>query len=129
MNEQPHADKPVLACVTPMKKVSGAKVVTIEGFPENVRRTLGRVGLGAHAVRVVGFGHEGDGRLDPHHRVLGRQGGDPVRGQVGHDGVVAVQGAHHGGQGRRTVQLQQGGQVGQGVALAGWRQYAGQATG
>ena len=34
--------KPALACSTPMKRVAGKSVITIEGFPENVRRTLGR---------------------------------------------------------------------------------------
>lgn len=34
--------KPVLSCITPMKKIEGRQVVTIEGFPESLRRTLGR---------------------------------------------------------------------------------------
>ena len=33
--------KAVLACSTPMEKLQGASVVTIEGFPEDLRRTLG----------------------------------------------------------------------------------------
>ena len=34
--------KPTLSCATPMKKMDGASIVTIEGFPESLRRTLGR---------------------------------------------------------------------------------------
>jgi len=34
--------KPALACSTTLKRAAGKKIVTIEGFPENVRRTLGR---------------------------------------------------------------------------------------
>ena len=34
--------RPALSCSTPMKKVQGREVTTIEGFPEEVRRTLGR---------------------------------------------------------------------------------------
>lgn len=34
--------KPALACSTPMKRLAGKSVITIEGFPENVRRTLAR---------------------------------------------------------------------------------------
>jgi len=34
--------KPALACATSMKKVAGKSIITIEGFPEKVRRTLGR---------------------------------------------------------------------------------------
>jgi aldehyde oxidoreductase len=43
--------KPALACSTPMKRVAGKKVVTIEGFPENVRRTLGRAFVAKGAVQ------------------------------------------------------------------------------
>ncbi len=43
--------KPALACVTPMKRVAGKDVVTIEGFPENVRRTLGRAFVAKGAVQ------------------------------------------------------------------------------
>ena len=43
--------KPALACSTPMKRVAGKKVVTIEGFPENVRRTLGRAFVAKAAVQ------------------------------------------------------------------------------
>ncbi|TKB06779.1 selenium-dependent xanthine dehydrogenase [Desulforhopalus sp. IMCC35007] len=34
--------KPTLACATKMTRVAGKAVITIEGFPENVRRTLAR---------------------------------------------------------------------------------------
>jgi len=43
--------KPALACSTAMKKVAGKTVVTIEGFPENVRRTLGRAFVAKGAVQ------------------------------------------------------------------------------
>ncbi|GAB6059048.1 selenium-dependent xanthine dehydrogenase [Desulfonatronum parangueonense] len=34
--------KPALACSTPMRKLLGKRVLTLEGFPEDLRRTLGR---------------------------------------------------------------------------------------
>ena len=43
--------KPALACSTPMKKLEGKEVVTIEGFPENVRRTLARAFVAKGAVQ------------------------------------------------------------------------------
>ena len=43
--------KPALACSTPMKRVANKKVVTIEGFSENVRRTLGRAFVAKAAVQ------------------------------------------------------------------------------
>jgi len=43
--------KPFLACSTRMKRVAGKKVVTIEGFPETVRRTLGRAFVAKGAVQ------------------------------------------------------------------------------
>ena len=43
--------KPVLSCVTPMEKVNGAHIVTIEGFPETLRRTLGRAFVTKGAVQ------------------------------------------------------------------------------
>lgn len=45
------AGKPALACSTSMKKVAGKAIVTIEGFPENVRRTLGRAFVAKGAVQ------------------------------------------------------------------------------
>jgi len=43
--------KPALACSTLMKRVAGKEVITIEGFPENVRRTLGRAFVAKGAVQ------------------------------------------------------------------------------
>ena len=43
--------KPALACSTPMKRVAGKEVVTIEGFPENVRRNLARAFVAKGAVQ------------------------------------------------------------------------------
>ncbi|TKB23875.1 selenium-dependent xanthine dehydrogenase [Desulfopila sp. IMCC35006] len=43
--------RPTLACVTPMLKVTGKSVITIEGFPENVRRTLARAFVAKGAVQ------------------------------------------------------------------------------
>jgi selenium-dependent xanthine dehydrogenase len=43
--------KPALACSTLMQRVAGKKVVTIEGFPEAVRRTLGRAFVAKGAVQ------------------------------------------------------------------------------
>ncbi|MCK4760804.1 MAG: selenium-dependent xanthine dehydrogenase [Candidatus Aminicenantes bacterium] len=34
--------KPTLSCVTPMKKTAGAEIITLEGLPEELRRTLAR---------------------------------------------------------------------------------------
>ncbi len=43
--------KAVLSCVTKMKKLDGAKIVTIEGFPDELRRTLGRAFVDSGAVQ------------------------------------------------------------------------------
>ena len=43
--------KPALACSTPLKRAAGKEIVTIEGFPENVRRTLGRAFVAKGAVQ------------------------------------------------------------------------------
>jgi len=43
--------KPTLACSTPMKRVEGKVVVTIEGFPEKVRQTLARAFVAEGAVQ------------------------------------------------------------------------------
>ena len=43
--------KPALACSTRMKRVTGKQVLTIEGFPERVRRTLGRAFVAKGAVQ------------------------------------------------------------------------------
>ncbi len=43
--------KPSLSCVTPMQKVNGARIVTIEGFPKSLRQTLGRAFVAKGAVQ------------------------------------------------------------------------------
>jgi selenium-dependent xanthine dehydrogenase len=43
--------KPVLSCVTPMQKVNGARIVTIEGLPKRLRQTLGRAFVARGAVQ------------------------------------------------------------------------------
>ena len=43
--------KPALACATRMKRVTGKQVLTIEGFPEKVRQTLGRAFVAKGAVQ------------------------------------------------------------------------------
>jgi aerobic-type carbon monoxide dehydrogenase small subunit (CoxS/CutS family) len=43
--------KPALACSTSLKRAAGKKIITIEGFPENVRRTLGRAFVAKGAVQ------------------------------------------------------------------------------
>jgi len=43
--------KPTLACSTPMKRVAGKAVITIEGFPEKVRRILGKAFVSKGAVQ------------------------------------------------------------------------------
>jgi len=43
--------RPALACSTPMKRVAGKSVITIEGFPETVRRTLARAFVAQGAVQ------------------------------------------------------------------------------
>ncbi len=43
--------KPALSCMTPMAKVNGANIITIEGFPERLRQTLGRAFAAKGAVQ------------------------------------------------------------------------------
>ncbi len=43
--------KPALSCITAMEKVNGASIVTIEGFPESLRQTLGRAFVAKGAVQ------------------------------------------------------------------------------
>jgi len=43
--------KPALSCITPMGKVNRASIITIEGFPESLRRTLGRAFVTKGAVQ------------------------------------------------------------------------------
>jgi len=43
--------RPTLACATKMRRVAGKSVITIEGFPEPVRRTLARAFVAEGAVQ------------------------------------------------------------------------------
>ncbi len=43
--------KPTLSCVTPMKKVQGKEITTIEGFPETLKNTLARAFVEKGAVQ------------------------------------------------------------------------------
>jgi len=43
--------RPVLACVTLMKKVAGGQVITLEGLPDGLRRTLGNAFVEKGAVQ------------------------------------------------------------------------------
>ena len=43
--------KPALSCITPMEKINGANIITIEGFPERLRQTLGRAFVAKVAVK------------------------------------------------------------------------------
>lgn len=43
--------KPALACVTLMKKVAGGQVITLEGLPDGLRRTLGNAFVEKGAVQ------------------------------------------------------------------------------
>jgi len=42
---------PTLSCITPMKKVQGKDIITIEGFPEPLKQTLGRAFVEKGAVQ------------------------------------------------------------------------------
>lgn len=56
--------KACLACSTPMSKVTDGDVVTLEGLPETLRRTLGMAssnGEPCSAVSVLRFPHAGQG--------------------------------------------------------------------
>ncbi|MBN2345441.1 MAG: selenium-dependent xanthine dehydrogenase [Candidatus Aminicenantes bacterium] len=43
--------RPALSCVTPMRKVAGGRVVTLEGLPDELRRTLGQAFADRGAVQ------------------------------------------------------------------------------
>ena len=43
--------RPVLSCVTPLRKVTGGRVVTLEGLSEPLRRTLGRAFVEKGAIQ------------------------------------------------------------------------------
>ena len=70
--------KPALACSTRMKRVAGKKVVTIEGFPENVRRTLGRAFVAKAAVQC-GYCTPG---IVSRAKILLENNPDPTRAEV-----------------------------------------------
>jgi selenium-dependent xanthine dehydrogenase len=70
--------KPALACSTRMKRVAGKEVVTIEGFPENVRRTLGRAFVAKAAVQC-GFCTPG---IVSRAKILLENNPDPSREEV-----------------------------------------------
>lgn len=42
---------PTLSCITPMKKVQGKEIITIEGFPELLKQTLARAFVEKGAVQ------------------------------------------------------------------------------
>lgn len=42
---------PTLSCITPMKKVQGKEIITIEGFPEPLKQALGRAFVEKGAVQ------------------------------------------------------------------------------
>jgi aldehyde oxidoreductase len=70
--------KPVLACSTRMKRLAGKAVITIEGFPENVRRTLGRAFVAKGAVQC-GFCSPG---ILTRTKILLQTNPEPSRGEV-----------------------------------------------
>ncbi len=72
------AGKPALACATAMKKVAGKSVTTIEGFPENVRRTLARAFVAKGAVQC-GFCTPG---ILARTKILLENNPDPSRAEV-----------------------------------------------
>ncbi len=70
--------KPALACSNSMKRVSGKEVVTIEGFPENVRRTIARAFVAKGAVQC---GYCTPGMLS-RAKILLQSNPDPSRADV-----------------------------------------------
>ena len=72
------AGKPALSCSTPMERVAGQEVVTIEGFPETVRRTLARAFAGRGAVQC-GFCTPG---IISRAKILLEQNPSPSRDEV-----------------------------------------------
>jgi selenium-dependent xanthine dehydrogenase len=72
--------KPALSCITPMKKVDGAQVVTIEGFPEDLRRNLGRAFVEKGAVQC-GFCTPG---FLSRAKILLETNPDPTRKEIMH---------------------------------------------
>jgi aldehyde oxidoreductase len=72
------AGKPAFACVTPMKKVEGKELITLEGFPEEVRRALGRAFVQKGAVQC-GFCTPG---IITRAKILLQANPDPSREEV-----------------------------------------------
>jgi len=70
--------KPALACATKMKRVAGKSVITIEGFPEKVRSTLGRAFVAKGAVQC-GFCTPG---IISRTKILLENNPDPSRADV-----------------------------------------------
>ena len=70
--------KPALACATSMKRVAGKSVITIEGFPEKVRSTLGRAFVAKGAVQC-GFCTPG---IISRTKILLENNPDPSRADV-----------------------------------------------
>lgn len=72
--------QPTLSCVTPMQKIEGARIVTIEGFPESLRRTLARAFVEKGAVQC-GFCTPG---FLARAKILLETNADPTRGDIIH---------------------------------------------
>jgi selenium-dependent xanthine dehydrogenase len=72
--------KPALSCITPMKKIDGSQVVTIEGFPEDLRRNLGRAFVEKGAVQC-GFCTPG---FLSRAKILLETNPDPTRKEITH---------------------------------------------
>ena len=70
--------KPALACVTLMKKVAAGKVVTLEGLPDELRRTLGNAFVEKGAVQC-GFCSPG---FLMRTKILLQENPHPDRGQI-----------------------------------------------
>jgi selenium-dependent xanthine dehydrogenase len=72
--------KPALSCITPMKKMDGKHTVTIEGFPESLRRNLGRAFVEKGAVQC-GFCTPG---FLSRAKILLETNPDPTRKEIVH---------------------------------------------
>ncbi|MEA3230594.1 MAG: 2Fe-2S iron-sulfur cluster-binding protein, partial [Thermodesulfobacteriota bacterium] len=70
--------KAALACSTPMRKVADKEVITLEGFPENLLRTLGRAFVSKGAVQC-GFCTPG---FLTRTKILLEKNPDPTRQEV-----------------------------------------------
>lgn len=70
--------KPTLACRTPMKKAEGAEIITLEGFPAELRETLGKAFVEKGAVQC-GFCTPG---FLARTRMLLEKNPDPTREEV-----------------------------------------------